>query len=73
MQLDSSYPRESAERRLKVKSGRLTLDELAMRLSIIEPDDPLSVRDINTKPIKHSKVYFKGEATPDAPYLTRFS
>lgn len=61
-QWDTGWPRESAERRLNVKPDTLILDELARRISMLKDyaSEPLSVRDINTKPIRHSRVYLCG-------------
>lgn len=72
--LDASYPRENAERRLRVKPGRLSLDELAQRLSVEHnPDEPLSVRDISAKPITHIRVYRNGETLSQQPYLSEYA
>lgn len=69
--LDTSYPRESAERRLLVKPGRLTLDELAERMSRENTAEPVSVRDNNARPVTHSAVYLRGERLRQTPYLSR--
>lgn len=66
---DASYPRASAERMIGARAGLLSLDELAKRVSETNTAEPVSVRDITSLPISHSKVYLKGEATGDTPYL----
>lgn len=72
--LDCSVPRETAEKHLKSPPGSATLDELARRMSIEATnylDDPISVRDVNLRPIPHSGVYYRGERLPQTPWLTR--
>lgn len=77
-QLDTSMPRQSAERYIaeaglasRAEAQAMTLDQLAEFASMIPPldDDPLSVRDVNVRPIVHSRVYFRGKRTDTKPYL----
>jgi hypothetical protein len=65
-QTDVSYPRETAERRLHARPGELTLDELAERMSRLDVDDPVSVRD--ARPVRWSAVYYRGERLPQRPH-----
>jgi hypothetical protein len=66
---DTSMPAEIAERRLNVKRGRYTLDELAERMSNQNPDEPISVREHRDRPIRHSRVFKAGKPTGATPYF----
>lgn len=66
---DVSYPRECAERKVGANPGALSLDELARRVSLANAEEPVSVRDIHARPIRHSKVYLRGEEQPWEPHL----
>lgn len=68
-QPDSSFPRKMAERRLGARFGVLSLDDLAEKLSCIETEGPVSVRDEKSR--QHSDVYFCGKKTGRQPYLLK--
>jgi hypothetical protein len=70
---DISMPSEHAENYLGVKAGTVTLNELARRMSI-HPNfvgHPISVRNVNQRPIPHSKVWFEGNETEAKPWITK--
>lgn len=70
---DISWPREYAERSLCVKAGEHSLDELAASLSRTRKEEPISVRDIHTTPVRHSRVHLNGEPQDGSPYLARMA
>lgn len=70
--LDTSYPRRSVEARIGIKHGTVSLDALAQWVSIHNPDEPVSVRDNEARPVTHSRVFLAGEPTDAVPYLARF-
>lgn len=71
--IDTSIPRDMAERKTNTIGQGLSLDELARMVSTManynEADDAVSVRDPNLKPIPHSGVWHRGELTDAVPHL----
>lgn len=68
--LDVSFPRTVAERRLREPAGQLTLDELAQQIStIIMLNDPVSVRDN----VQHSRVWLRGTVQLEPAYLSKLT
>lgn len=70
---DVSYPSEVVEDRLSLKPGQCDLDELARRMSLENTEEKVSVRDIHSKPIQYSRVYFRGVVQPGESHLVRMT
>ncbi len=75
-QPETSYPIDAAERLLNkystpIESGRLSLDELARRLSLVRTEEPAVVRNPTARPVTYGRVYFCGEQLDRKPWGTR--
>jgi hypothetical protein len=69
---DLSIPRDAAARLLGAEAAGRTLDGLARAVSELRPEDPVSVRDPDARPPRHSRVYFRGRLLEELPGMLRY-